>query len=152
MSGENKLSRRVLPADKRRLLQFETQPHAKGRLVNMNTSPTTRDEAPVPSAPPVRLEEIARDDRASRELTVVGELLASLETLTIAGQRYAMAKIVAVAHDQVARVTPAVSARNRAVLGQLLDDLRREAARLLPDVGAFTRRATTLTALLAALA
>jgi hypothetical protein len=59
-----------------------------------------------------------------------------LSTLTAAGQRYTMAKIVGVLS------VPSV--------GPWMDDLTQQSARLAPDVGVFSRRAMDIVALLRA--
>ena len=69
-------------------------------------------------------------------LDVASELVHELSTLTAAGQRYTMAKIVGVLS------VPSV--------GPWMDDLTQQSARLAPDVGVFSRRAMDIVALLRA--
>jgi hypothetical protein len=69
-------------------------------------------------------------------LEVASELVQELSTLTLAGQRYTMAKIVGVLS------VPTV--------GPWMDDLNQQSARLAPDMDVFSRRAMDIVALLRA--
>jgi hypothetical protein len=69
-------------------------------------------------------------------LDVASELVRELSTLTAAGQRYTMAKIVGVLS------VPSV--------GPWMDDLTQQSARLAPDVEVFSRRTMDIVALLRA--
>jgi hypothetical protein len=73
---------------------------------------------------------------AQRRLDVASELVRELSTLTAAGQRYTMAKIVGVLS------VPSV--------GPWMDDLTPQSARLAPDVEVFSRRAMDIVARLRA--
>lgn len=84
-------------------------------------------------------------------LSVIREMLVMLDNLTIAGQRHLMEKVVHFVEEQVPRLTVAVSRRNHAAVATILEGLRRESDRLVPDVAAFSRGAESLLALLAAL-
>jgi hypothetical protein len=82
-------------------------------------------------------------------LAVAGEMLAMLETLTNAGQRHLMAKVVTFIEGHIAKATPGVRDRQRAAA--LLTQLRRESERPSPEVAAFRAHAERLIALLAPL-
>lgn len=69
-------------------------------------------------------------------LDVASELVQELSTLSTAGQRYTMAKIVGVLS------VPSV--------GPWMDDLTHQSARVAPDVEVFSRRALDIVALLRA--
>jgi hypothetical protein len=72
------------------------------------------------------------------ELAVIGEMLASLDSLTHAGRHHVMAKIAAFMQ---ARVTPALAGRSaaeRAGVAELIERVKHEAARPLPVVPSFT--------------
>lgn len=84
---------------------------------------------------------------ASR-LAVAREMISTLETLTNAGQRHFMAKVVIFIEGQVAAAGP-VSEDARDAALQSLEQLRRESARPLPDVVTFRNRADDLIGLLA---
>ena len=71
-----------------------------------------------------------------RELAVIGEMLGSLESLTNAGQRHVMAKIVGFIQTRVSSGAIARTA-DRARVTELLDRVRHEATRPLPVVEAF---------------
>ena len=81
-----------------------------------------------------RAAESSADTRC--RLDVASELVQELPTLTAAGQRYTMAKIVGVLS------VPSV--------GPWMDDLTQQSARLAPDVEVFTRHAMDIVALLRA--
>jgi hypothetical protein len=89
------------------------------------------------------------DDRASlsRQLSIIQEMLRTFDTLTTAGQRYAMSKIVAFGRDQVSRACDRVSP-----FADLIDELDRESARWLPDFSRFVERVERLVGLLASTA
>ncbi len=80
------------------------------------------------------------------ELAVIGEMVASLDSLTHAGRHHVMAKIVAFVQG---RIGPAVARRGpaeRARIGELVDRLKNEAARPLPVVSNFTEAVQRLLA------
>ncbi|HVT08377.1 MAG TPA: hypothetical protein VHO67_13040 [Polyangia bacterium] len=99
--------------------------------------------------PPIR----ADVDRGSRNLPlpVIREMLLMLDSLTIAGQRHLMEKVVKFVEEEVPRTAVGLSRRNQAAVDAIIDQLRRESDRLVPDVCAFTRGAESLLALVAAL-
>jgi hypothetical protein len=82
-------------------------------------------------------------------LDVASELVRELSTLTAAGQRFTMAKIVGVLRVPAPRNPPATDPTNRPV-GPWMDDLTQQSARLAPDVEVFSRRAMDIVALLRA--
>lgn len=78
-------------------------------------------------------------------LAVAREMLVTLETLTNAGQRHLMAKVVTFIEGHIAT---AARERLRAAALQILTQLKRESERPSPDVAAFRSHAETLIALL----
>jgi hypothetical protein len=86
------------------------------------------------------------------ELAVAREMIGSLETLTSAGQRHMMAKILSLLRGQVGSCPRVGGYRNRPALSDLEDRLGQEAARLWPDVTGFSRCAESLVGLLTAVA
>jgi hypothetical protein len=95
--------------------------------------------AVAPSVPPSRF-------------AVAREMLSTLETLTNAGRRHCMAKVVVFIEGQVALVAPQVGKCRRDAAMEFLEQLRRESSRPLPDVASFCTRADDLIGLLAPLA
>jgi hypothetical protein len=83
----------------------------------------------------------------SSRFAVAREILSTLETLTNAGRRHFMAKVVVFIEGQVAAV--GVSAVRRDAALESLEQLKRESARPLPDVTSFRNRADDLIGLLA---
>ena len=83
-------------------------------------------------------------------LAVAREMLDTLETLTNAGQRHLMAKVVTFIEGQISKAVPAVRERPRAA-ALLLTELQRQSERPAPDLAAFRTHAETLIALLAPL-
>lgn len=96
---------------------------------------------------PVRTE----PERKQVPLTVIREMLLMLDSLTIAGQRHLMEKVVRFVEDQLPRIGASLGRRNLGAIETLVNQLRRESDRLVPDVAAFSRGAETLLALLVAL-
>ena len=84
------------------------------------------------------------------DLAVVGEILADIVTATAAGQRYLMGKTISFLERELASVSRVLTERRRAVFGRWLVELSRQAARIVPDVRAFNRRAQLLTDFVAA--
>ncbi len=84
----------------------------------------------------------------ARQLEVITEMLDSMDTLTIAGQRHTMGKVVEFIKDQMAHAPLPFGLRNQQMLAELLRQLRDESQRLSPDVLTFTRGAKSLVALL----
>jgi hypothetical protein len=90
-------------------------------------------------------------DRASLswQVPVLGDMVATLDTLTRAGQHHVMGKVVAVVRDQVRWAGPLVSRRERDILSRLVEDMEHESDRVSPDLSVFTPRAEKLIELLA---
>jgi hypothetical protein len=86
----------------------------------------------------------------SRQLSVIPEMLATLDTLTAAGQHHILGKVVTFIEDQVRHAIPRVGRRNQATLVELMEHLKRESHRLLPDLARVNQHATTLMTLIAA--
>ena len=106
---------------------------------------------PEPTAPPT-LVAPGTYPIHSRQLPVAREMIASLDTLTPAGRRHMMGKIVALLDAIVIQDVCAGSGRNRHALADLVERLSWESERVWPDVPGFSRRAETLVDLLAAIA
>lgn len=87
----------------------------------------------------------------ARQLPVIQEMLGVLDTLTIAGQRHVMEKVVSFVDTKTRAAAARMSNRDRATLFELLTQLRKESQRLVPDPLRFTRHAENLVALLRAL-
>jgi hypothetical protein len=77
---------------------------------------------------------------AESALIVVEEMLERLETVTLAGRQHLMGKIVTVL---AAQTPPAIA---RALVTRRVDELRREAAKVVPDGRAFSRAARAVVA------
>ena len=86
----------------------------------------------------------------SRQLSVIPEMLATLDTLTTAGQHHTIGKVVMFIQDQVRHAIPRLGRRNRATLAELMERLERESERQLPDLASVSRHATSLMTLIAA--
>ena len=84
----------------------------------------------------------------TREVPVVQEMLATLDTLTAAGQRHTMGKVVSFISDAIKRLGSSVSLRNRSTLTELLSRLAHESERRSPDVQRFRGSADSLLELL----
>ena len=91
------------------------------------------------------------DDRASLswQVSVLGDMVATLDTLTTAGQHHVIGKVVAVVRDQVQRAAPLVSRREREILAGLVEEMEQASDRVSPDLSVFTPRAERLIELLA---
>jgi hypothetical protein len=86
-----------------------------------------------------------------RQLSVVREMLGTLDTLTIAGQHYDIDKVIAFVDGQVRGAARRVSERNRATLMDLMTQLRDESVHRFPDSTRFAQRAENLISLLVAI-
>jgi hypothetical protein len=94
-----------------------------------------------------------RDEAKSlfgRQLRVVQEMITDMATQTVAGQRHTMEKIVAFLRSRVAECTVSSAPRNERQFLQMVDQLKREAERQVPDVRLFAERTDALIALLSA--
>jgi hypothetical protein len=98
-------------------------------------------------AAPTRTAPFALESSRNR-LAVAQEMLVTLETLTNAGQRHLMAKVVSFIEGHVAAEAPVARDRQRAMASQLAQ-LKRESDRPFPEVAAFRSRAEGLIGLLA---
>ena len=85
---------------------------------------------------------------SARESALIREMLSTLETLTVAGQRHTMGKIAGFLSETVERPGPTVSLRARSAARELLSRLAHESERLSPDVGSFCWAAEGLLRLL----
>jgi hypothetical protein len=85
-------------------------------------------------------------------IPIVREMIARIDTLTAAGQRYTMAKIATefatMMDDRISHAPVAGGPRNRAAAAELLEGLTHESERLWPDAQAFANRAERLLRLL----
>ncbi|HVU34660.1 MAG TPA: hypothetical protein VHE61_14595 [Opitutaceae bacterium] len=90
---------------------------------------------------------IALAPLAARMLTI-REMLANLDTLTIAGQQHLMNRVAAFIEGQVTEVPRGAGGANRRMLTEQLELLKHESGRPLPSVSAFRRRADNLLDLL----
>jgi hypothetical protein len=83
------------------------------------------------------------------QVSVIGDMLATLDTLTTAGQHHVMGKVVAVVREQVRRASPLVSWPEREMLAGLVEDLEHESDRRSPDLAVFMPRAEKIIKVLA---
>jgi hypothetical protein len=83
------------------------------------------------------------------ELATVQQMLATLDTLTTAGQRHLMTKVVAFVEDHVPLVVERADGGKHSALHEDLALLRHESERPLPSAAAFEERAERLLARLA---
>jgi hypothetical protein len=86
------------------------------------------------------------------QAATIREMLSRLDTLTMAGQRHSMSKIVAFVGSHVRRTLRQVGTRNGRTLVELIERLQGESERSLPDIAIFSRRAEDLLVLLSAVA
>ncbi len=86
-----------------------------------------------------------------RDCEVIREILGSLETLTAAGQRHSMGKVVAFIREQLERSPVAMNARNRETVAMMLERLTHESSRPWLDVVAVRERTEALLALVLAI-
>ena len=86
-----------------------------------------------------------------RQLSVVREMLGTFDTVTIAGQRHVMDKVIAFVEEQIRHAGTHVSQRNQATLADLMTHIRSESERLSPDSARFAQRAESLISLLVAI-
>lgn len=94
----------------------------------------------------------SEDERALllRQLSVIPEMLATLDTLTAAGQHHTIGKVVAFIQNQVRHAIPRVGRRNQVTLAELMERLKQESERLFPDLASVSQHARTLMTLVAA--
>jgi len=84
----------------------------------------------------------------ARPLSVIREMLGMLDTLTIAGQRHLMEKVVGFVEACARAAVTHPNARRRETVFELVVQLRKESERLVPDSLRFTAQAEKLMALL----
>lgn len=89
--------------------------------------------ASVPTSHPVPYAELY-----ASQVAVIGEMVASLDSLTNAGRHHVMTKIVGFVQARVGTAPGSRTAAERARIAEMVDHLQREAARPLPAVGSFT--------------
>lgn len=89
--------------------------------------------------------------RLARLLPIIREIVSDLETLTLAGQRLTMVKVVELIQDRVRELAPFVGPRNGQAIQELVERLGHEADHRYPDVAVFTNGAESLLALLGSL-
>ena len=101
--------------------------------------------------PAIPVDLLRTDERASLswQVSVLGDMVATLDTLTTAGQQHVIGKVLAVVRDQVRRAAPLVSRRERDILAGLVEEMEHESDRVSPDLSVFTPRAERLFGLLA---
>jgi hypothetical protein len=85
---------------------------------------------------------------STREIAVVQEMLTTLDTLTVAGQRHTMEKVVRFISDAIEGLSPTVGLRNRCTLADMLAQLAHESERVSPGVQLFRWSADSLLELL----
>ncbi len=89
---------------------------------------------------------VAYPQVATPELAIIGEMLASLDSLTLAGRHHLMAKIAAFVQARIAAPAGRPVA-DRARVAELVEQVKREAARPLPFVPTFTEAVQRLLAI-----
>jgi hypothetical protein len=94
-------------------------------------------------------EHVSRPTTLVEKLTTIRQMLETLDTLTHAGQRHLMSKVVAFVGGQVDRAIHHASPGNDHILREELTLLKRESDRQLPSVPVFGARAESLIGLLA---
>ena len=82
-------------------------------------------------------------------VSIVEEMVFTLDTLTTAGQRHIMNKVVGFIRLRLRYVMYNAGRRHERAFVELLRDLDREAARPLPDVALFSQGIVAVLALLA---
>jgi hypothetical protein len=118
---------------------------------------TVSDDSFAISGAPIESQFPARDDPSGpsrsilRGCEVIREILESLETLTAAGQRHSMGKVVAFIREQLERSPVAMNARNRETVAVMLERLTHESSRPWLDVRAVRERTEALLALVLAI-
>lgn len=97
--------------------------------------PASKNEArPLPTEPAV----------SRLRLDAVREILRALDTATAAGQQHLMMKVLGLLRREAPAPDRWVGDQEWSKIAAALDALGREASRLAPDAGAFTRHATAV--------
>jgi hypothetical protein len=100
---------------------------------------------------PLRLSSRQRlEPSRQAKLDVVGELLAALDTATIPGQHYLMDRVIDLLGQEVFRGASRMTDWHRQSVTDALDELVRQAARMVPDEQRFRASAEMLTRVLRA--
>jgi hypothetical protein len=81
---------------------------------------------------------VAYPQVVAAELAVIGEMVASLDSLTHAGRHHVMAKIVTFVQGRIGPAVAKRGAAERARINELVERLKNEAGRPLPVVSSFT--------------
>jgi hypothetical protein len=115
----------------------------------MSASRISNAAASVPSHSRIQS---GQEDRQDLRLDVIREMLSTLDTLPEAGQRYIMSKVVGFVGKRIPQSGLALSRRNEATLGQIVERLERESTCLVVDAERFTQHAQILLDLLEVLA
>ena len=89
--------------------------------------------------------------REEAVLATIREMIGGLDSLTMAGQRHMMGKVVTALRDHVTQKPRAPSERNRRALVDHLGQLTLESAGHWPDVRGFSQRVEDLVALLSSI-
>ena len=91
--------------------------------------------------PGIPVDLLRTDERASLswQVSVLGDMVATLDTLTAAGQQHVMGKVLAVVRDQVQRAAPMVSRREREILAGLVQEMEHESDRVSPRISRCSR-------------
>ncbi|HVY41131.1 MAG TPA: hypothetical protein VHM31_24510 [Polyangia bacterium] len=97
--------------------------------------------APAPTSHPVPYAQLY-----AGQVAVIGEMLASLDSLTHAGRHHVMSKIVTFVQARVGSAPAGRTPPERARIAEMVEHLQREAARPLPAVGSFTESVQRLLA------
>lgn len=87
----------------------------------------------------------------SQQRSVVQEMLLTLESVTRAGQRHLMEKLVDLLREHVQRLSPGLGRSNQLALSELCDHLELEAGDTRPDLRQFSNGVLGLMALLTGL-
>ena len=95
---------------------------------------STNEARPLPTEPAA----------SSLRLDAVREILRALDTATPAGQQHLMMKVLGLLRREAPAHDHWVGDQAWSKIAAALDELAREASRLAPDSGAFTRHATAV--------
>ena len=85
----------------------------------------------------------------ARQLSTIREMLETLDTLTMAGQRHIMGKVVSFIRDNGSQLAHLMGCCDDGLVGDLLTRLALESERVAPDARRFGQQANNLVDLLA---
>jgi hypothetical protein len=85
----------------------------------------------------------------NEKITMIRQMVANLDTLTLAGQRHDMKKILDFLEEHVLRAMRGASLGNRRMLAEQLEVLKRAHDQRSPAVPAFSDRVLSLIAMIA---